>query len=150
MKIPDGLSHTSLNLVCKLKKSLYGIKQSSRQWFAQLSMELLHQGFVQSKKNYSRFIKRTSTSFTIFAVYVGDIIITGDHMVEIQSIKSKLNSIFSIKEFGRLHYFLSLEVSYTAEGILLTQQKFTNDLLHDYELCSFKKVVTPLPVNLKL
>lgn len=67
-------------------------------------------------------------------------------MAESQSIKSNLHRVFSIKDLGRLDYFLGLEVSYTAEGIVLTQQKFTNDLLHDSGLCSFKKVVTPLLV----
>ena len=58
MKILDGLDNTPSNNVCKLKNSLYGLKQSSRQWFAKLTMESHHQGFVQSKNKFSQFIKR--------------------------------------------------------------------------------------------
>ena len=67
MNPPEGLPHAP-HLVCKLKKSLYGLKQASRQWFAKLTIELLHQGFIQSKHDYSLFTKETSTSFTIVAI----------------------------------------------------------------------------------
>lgn len=56
MKLPEGLE-VDLSLVCKLKKSLYGLKQASRQWFAKLTIELTHLGFIQPKNDYSLFIK---------------------------------------------------------------------------------------------
>lgn len=95
MQPPDGLN-VAPHLVCKLKKSLYGLKQACRQWFAKLHLELTHQGFVQSKNDYSLFVKRTTTSITIVAVYVDDIILTGDDF------NSITNKAFSIKDLGRL------------------------------------------------
>lgn len=56
MKPPEGLTVDS-NLVCKLKKSLYGLKQASRQLFAKLHLELTHQDFTRSKNDYSLCIK---------------------------------------------------------------------------------------------
>ena len=150
MKIPDGLDNPSSTNVCKLKKSLYGLKQSSRQWFAKLTMELHHQGFVQSKNDYSLFIKRSSTTITIAAVYVDDIILTGNNMAVIQSLKSHLHRIFSIKDLGRLSYFLGIEVSYLPDGIVLSQRKLTTELLQRSSIHQFKKVTTPFPLNLQL
>ena len=49
MQIPQGYPKDK-NMVCKLIKSLYGLKQASRQWFAKLVQELLAQGYIQSKK----------------------------------------------------------------------------------------------------
>ena len=92
MKIPEGLQTSSPNNVRKLQKSLYGLKQSLRQWFAKLTMQLHHQGFVQLKSDYSLFIKRTPLSITIAAVYVDDIILTENSMPAIQSLKSHLNN----------------------------------------------------------
>jgi len=49
-----------------------------------------------------------------------------------------------------LHYFLGFEVTYLPEGISLSQQKFTQDLLKDTAFVSFKSVATPLPLHCKL
>lgn len=147
MKIPDGLLAPS-NHVCRLNKSLYGLKQSSRQWFARLTTEMLNQGFVSSHSDSSLFLKKTSTCFTIAAIYVDDIILTGNNISDIQSLKSHLHRIFSIKDLGKLHYFLGLEVTYLNDGIALTQRKFTNELLRDCGITDFHKVATPLPLHL--
>lgn len=149
MKPPEGLSHDP-NLVCKLKKSLYGLKQASRQWFAKLTLALLDQGFLQSMNDYSLFTKRTASSFTIVAVYVDDLIVTGSDSSVIQSLKHHLHRAFSIKDLGSLHYFLGLEVSHLATGIAITQRKFAKELLQNSGISHFKKAVTPLPFNLKL
>nr|GEV64818.1 retrovirus-related Pol polyprotein from transposon TNT 1-94 [Tanacetum cinerariifolium] len=84
MQMPQGyvgkgenVHDTSSTLVCKLKKSLYGLKQASRQWFVKLSSILLSFGFVQSKAEYSLFIKSDTYSFTATLVYVDDLLITG-------------------------------------------------------------------------
>ncbi|XP_057526361.1 uncharacterized mitochondrial protein AtMg00810-like [Amaranthus tricolor] len=108
------------------------------------------EGYTQSKNDYSVFSKKTSTSITILVVYVDDIIITGDNLFLIQSTKAHLKKIFGIKDLGKLNYFLEFEVTYIDDGLVLSQHKFTTDLLHDSGLTSFKNVVSPLPLNLKL
>lgn len=149
MRVPEGLD-AAPNVVCRLRKSLYGLKQASRQWFARLTSEMLHQGFVQSQYDSSLFLKQASTSFIIAAIYVDDILLTGNNTAGIQSLKSHLHRIFSIKDLGKLHYFLGLEVTHLSDGIALTQKKFTKELLRDCGITEFQKVVTPLPLHLKL
>jgi len=56
MKMPEGIPNPH-NKVCKLAKSLYGLKQASRQWFAKLADFLTQQGYIQSKNDYSLFLK---------------------------------------------------------------------------------------------
>jgi len=111
MEVPKGIPNPS-NKVCKLKKSLYGLKQASRQWLTKLSNTLISLGYQQSKNDYSLFIIKSSTNITITEVYVDDIMLTGSNPAEIQHVKQHLHKCFGIKDLGRLHYFLGLEVSY--------------------------------------
>lgn len=152
MRVPEGI-HNPFNLVCLLRKSIYGLKQASREWHAKLVEELLCQGFVQSKNDYSLFIKRSNGLLCIAAVYVDDVILTGDNITAIHDLKAHLNDKFGIKDLGRLHYFFGIEVSHSSAGITLCQQKFANQLLResgwDFST-SNNKACTTLPVHLKL
>lgn len=138
--------------LCIIKKSLYGLKQASRQWFANWSskFELNKQGYTQSKNNYSVFLKHNGTLLTIVVVYVDDIIITVDDSAIILHLKAHLDQVFSIKDLGILSFFLGIEVSYLSQGIVLTQAKFTKELLSSCDMDVSKPAVTPLPLHLKL
>ncbi|CAO2815837.1 unnamed protein product [Amaranthus hypochondriacus] len=149
MVLPEGLSAPP-NTVCKLRKSLYGLKQASRQWFAKLTAALLSQGFTQSKLDYSLFTHRANGSITIVAVYVDDIVVTGDAPDVISHLKDHLNKVFSIKDLGPLSFFLGLELTYSQNGIIVTQQKFSRELLRDSGIDDIVPHVTPLPLNHKL
>jgi len=81
---------------------------------------------------------------------VDDILITGSDFEEVQHVKQHLNAKFGIKDLGKLHYFLGLEISHTAEGILLSQQKFTRELLQNCGFSLKQHASTPLPLNCKL
>ena len=101
MKVPEGVQAPPGH-VCLLKKSLYGLKQASRQWFATLLDELQSQGFVQSNNDCSLFLKKENGDVTIVAAYVDDIILTGSNEATITALKSHLHSTFSTKDLGIL------------------------------------------------
>ena len=84
------------------------------------------------------------------AVYVDDILLTGNNNFVIKQIKQHLDAVFTIKDLGKLRFFLGIEVDYTSQGMILTQQKYAKDLLRTSGVTEFNYVVTPLPVNLKL
>ncbi|XP_069154520.1 uncharacterized protein [Solanum lycopersicum] len=114
MEVPPGLAVQSPNLVCKLNKSLYGLKQASRQWYAKLTEALCSRGYTHSMYDYSLFYKKTLKSAVYVVVYVDDIVLTGTDVDEIADLKVYLHNKFKIKDLGLLHYFLGMEVLHTA------------------------------------
>ena len=132
------------NLVCKLNKSLYGLKQASRQWFENFSNTILHMGFVQSKPNYSLFTHTQGSSFTMLLVYVDDILLIGNNPACVAGLKKLLDDRFGLKDLGPLRYFLGLELARTDEGISLNQRKYALEILKDTSFISSKPVKFPM------
>lgn len=155
MKIPLSLqvsaaSSSKAPLVCKLKKSLYRLKQPSTQWFSKLSEALLSRGYISRKNDYSLFTKRTSTSLVVLVVYVDDILLARSGISEMSSLKSFLDQQFKINDLGLVHYFLGIEVITHDSGYLITQQKYTSDLLEEFLCSQFTSAFSPLDPTAKL
>ncbi|RVW44971.1 Retrovirus-related Pol polyprotein from transposon RE1 [Vitis vinifera] len=110
MSPPPGLQRQGEeNLVCRLHKSLYGLKQASRQWFAKFSEAIQSVGYAQSRADYSLFTRKQGKSFIAILIYVDDILITGNDPVSIVATKKFLHSHFHLKDLGDLKYFLGIE-----------------------------------------
>jgi Reverse transcriptase (RNA-dependent DNA polymerase) len=138
------------NLVCKLNKSIYGLKQSSLIWYEKLSSYLISCDFKISSANHSLFSKK-STDFTIIVlVYVDDIIITGNSLDEIKRVKLQLKENFDIKDLGLLKYFLGIEITRSPKGLFISQRKYTLYLLKETGKLACKPISTPIEGRYKL
>lgn len=80
MELPKGHPLHGTNFVCKLNKSIYGLKQASHLWFEKMASVLLTFGFTQIVTDYSLFVYKTDDIFVAVLVYVNDILLTGDAM----------------------------------------------------------------------
>ncbi|GJZ52807.1 retrovirus-related pol polyprotein from transposon TNT 1-94 [Tanacetum coccineum] len=147
---PQGYNKAAKGQVCKLNRSLYGLKQASRQWNHELTKFLTSLGYEQSKHDYSLFVKNNKASFTTTLVYVDDVLITGNSEEEIINLKQALDKKFTIKDLGLAKYFLGTELCGTPTGTHLNQRKHIVDLLSDVGLTAAKPAEFPLPTELKL
>ena len=103
MVLPPGFHskgepiHDKGQLVCRLNKSLYGLKQASRLWFSKFSHTILKCGFQQSKLDYSLFIKRSKNTFIALLVYVDDILIVRNNDQAIHELKHFLSNNLNLE-----------------------------------------------------
>jgi Reverse transcriptase (RNA-dependent DNA polymerase) len=132
MLIPPGhKEENNSNFVCKLKKSIYGLKQSPRAWYEKLSSYLISCGFITSKADSSLFVNLDKYDTTIILVYVDNIIITGNNLEKIRQVKKQLRKNFDIKDLGLLKYFLGIEIAHSPKGLFISQRKYIIDLLKE-------------------
>ena len=122
MVVPQGVKCSKPNQVCKLLKSLYGLKQASKKWYEKLTSLLISQGYQQSNADHSLFTFQNGKNFTALLIYVDDVILAGNSIAEFTRIKNILDSNFKIKDLGTLKYFLGLEVAYSKLGISVCQR----------------------------
>jgi hypothetical protein len=150
MTVPQGVTSPKPNQVCKLIKSLYGLRQASRKWYERLTSLLISQGYLQSSSDYSLFTLTKQDSFTALLVYIDDIILAGNSLAEFDRIKTIMDEEFKIKDLGKLRYFLGIQVAHSKSGISICQRKYCLDLLKDTGLLGSKPAPTPLDSSTKL
>ncbi|KAM1346354.1 hypothetical protein ACFX13_036411 [Malus domestica] len=136
--------------VCRLKKSLYGLKQSPRAWFGRFTKSMRAFGYRQSNSDHTLFLKRQNGKLTALIVYVDDMVVTGNDPEERAALQRYLSTEFEMNDLGSLKYFLGIEVSRSSSGIFLSQRKYIIDLLHETGMSACQPVATPLEEGLKL
>ena len=100
MKQPEGFTiKDKKELVCKLKKSLYGLKQSPRMRYQKFNTYIQGLGFVRSKVDHCVYYKQVGKHFIYLVLYVDDMLV-GNNMDVIKEVKMQLSSKFDMKDLG--------------------------------------------------
>jgi hypothetical protein len=151
MTQPEGfVSPGEENLVCKLNRSLYGLKQSPRCWNQVLDEYLKSLGFFQSSADQCVYVRNTNGVKTLLAVYVDDIVLLSDNEQSMSEIKTALSSRFQMKDLGQLHFCLGINMVFSDDSIKLSQPHYTQQILDKYNMRNCNSVSTPMATDVKL
>lgn len=150
---PEGFTKKNENgekLVCKLKKSLYGLKQSGRNWNNMLHGFLTDQNFAQSVADPCLYTKCECDTVTMTLIWVDDIIVAASNDDALNAIKKSFKDRFKMKDMGMLSWFLGIEFTFDSEGsISMNQSKYCERILEKFHMkdCNPKTIPCDLSIS---
>ncbi|KAL9966545.1 hypothetical protein ACROYT_G024633 [Oculina patagonica] len=139
-EVPPG---SEGKLVYKLNKSLYGLKQSGRNWNHVLHCFLQENDFVESPVDNCVYTKQVGSGLVAMLVWVDDIIIAASDMVLLSKTKEMLNKRFHMKDLGRLSYFLGIHFEQGDGFVKMDQKRYISKVLERFEMSDGKPKPTP-------
>ena len=148
---PEGLD-SNKGIVFKLRKALYGLKESAKCWHDHFSGFLLDIGFRQSENDSCLYIKKYHNHFVYLIVYVDDIIVASESMKVVADIKARLMSRFKMTDKGILKHFLGFSIDYNpTEGrLIIDQRRYIQNLLIKFNMTTCNGVSSPIESRLIL
>ena len=141
-------------MVCSLKKSLYGLKQSPRQWYKRFDRFMFNQKYTSSQFDHCVYFRILADgSFIHLLLYVDDMLIACKSKVEINRLKAQLSREFEMKDLGEARKILGMEITRDrANGTVhLTQKQYLKKILQRFGMTvKTKPMTTPLAPHFKL
>ena len=139
-------------LVCKLKKSLYGLKQSPSMWYQKFDTFIQGLCFTKSKVDHYVYFKLIGDHVIYLVLYVDDMLLVGNDKEIIQDLKTQLSSKFDMKDLGGANYILGMEIKRdrAKRKLWLNQRKYVKTILQRFNMQDSKPVKVPIPVGVKL
>jgi hypothetical protein len=139
-------------LVCRLRKGLYGLKQSGRAWNQEIKQKLISFDFKQSKADDCVFVKTLGESIVIIVLYVDDMLIAANNLQALRKTKEDIHHAYDVNDLGEASEFLGMRIvrDRRNKSIFITQPGYTSDVLSRFNMSNAKPVATPLNPAVKL
>ena len=146
MKQPEGyVKQGQENLVCKLNKSFYGLKQASRCWYETFDQFLKKPGYKQCTVDSYMYIKRVGENFLYIALYVDDLLLASNNLELLKGEKELLETRFHTKDLGEAYYCLGIQIQRNRDNkeMILHQTKYLSDVLKRLGMENCNAIATP-------
>ncbi|KAH9704469.1 hypothetical protein KPL70_011474 [Citrus sinensis] len=154
MAQPEGfIEKGSEDKVCLLKKSLYGLKQSPRQWYLKFDEFMISHGYCRSRFDNCVYYKLSSSGGGIYLLlYVDDMRIACKHKEEIKKLKVELSTDFEMKDLGAATKILGMHIirDRNSRTLYLSQADYVKKVLARFKMEDSKPVTTPLSAHIQL
>ena len=150
MAQPEGYVNPKFpNRVCKLQRSIYGLKQASRQWNKRFDSEIKKFGFSQNLDEPCVYHKVSGSEVIFLILYVDDILIIGKDIPSLHEVKAYLGKCFSMKDLGEAAFILGIKIyrDRSQRLIGLSQSAYIDKILKKYNMQDYKKGYLPMQVD---
>jgi len=140
------------NRVCKLKKALYGLRESPRAWYECFDDYIRKLGFKRSNNDYCLYIGTRENENIFVILFIDDLLICGRDKKKIDEIKMGLSKRFSMKDLGKVEMYLGIRINYDDKvgKMTLDQNNYIESLATKYDIGSAKLYQTSMEQNLSI
>ncbi|GJY12254.1 retrovirus-related pol polyprotein from transposon TNT 1-94 [Tanacetum coccineum] len=140
------------NLMCKLNKSLYGLKQKPRQQCLKFDSFMQRAGYKRCAMDHCCYLKKVGSSFIILLLYFDDMLVVGSDMAEIKKLKRQLSQEFEMKDLGSAKQILGMSIirDKTKGTLRLSQEKYIRKVLEKFNMKDAKARCQPLGDHFEL
>ena len=153
MQQPEGFVIAGQEqLVCKLRKSIYGLKQAGRAWFEKINAALIGMDFTPLDSDHCVYVRHQGDDVLYIVLYVDDLLLIGSSLAEVKQLKTDLSARFEMTDLGEAEYVLGLQLTRNrrARTLSLSQSDYIRRLLERYGMSDCNKAPTPIPTGLRL
>ena len=155
MEQPQGfVAAGQENLVCKLNKSIYGLKQASRLWYQKIDSALIRHGFHKMHADQCMYYWSDDSNSTIIwlTIYVDDLLIASNSLMKLNQFKERLSLTFAMKDMGEAHFILGIQIERDRQRRTLTisQRQYIQSVLERFGMADSKAISTPMDVKVSL
>ncbi|GKB68319.1 retrovirus-related pol polyprotein from transposon TNT 1-94 [Tanacetum coccineum] len=151
---PEGFKQKGKeNLVCRLNKSLYGLKQVPRCWYKRFDSFIRSLEYNRLHADPCAYFKRFGNDdFIILLLYVDDMLVAGPNKDHINKLKAQLAREFEMKDLGPTNKILGMQIhrDRVSRKIWLSQKSYVKKILQRFNMQDCKPISTPFPTNVKL
>ena len=148
MTQPKGFTKEK-DLVCKLQKSLYGLKQASRAWYQRIDSFLLNKGLKRVESDHSIYTQILPNESLIITIYVDDLLLVGSNLSFINDFKNILSREFNMKDLGEAKFILGIKIERATNHLYLSQEEYLTRVLRRFGMTNCKSTNTPLELGAK-
>ncbi|GLJ06696.1 hypothetical protein SUGI_0045460 [Cryptomeria japonica] len=137
------------DMVCRLHKDLYGLKQGSRAWYERLHIHLMKIGFLRTSDDSNIYLKFEGDKILVSEVFVDDIIFGGNDDMS-NNFADEMKNEFEMSLVGEIKNFIGLQIQQMKNGIFVKQYKYVKEVLKTFGMSDYKPVGTPMVIGCKL
>ena len=150
LELPEGLVVDRDVIALRLRKSMYGLKPASRNWYLKLHDALTKLGFTSFLPDQCVFIYRDTNEIAVLAVYVDDCLLVSSNSDLRQSIVQLLGNIFEIKVMSEPRLFVGLELRRYEQAFVISQKQYLTKLARKFGVTDPQFTKTPMDTKLHI
>jgi hypothetical protein len=143
LTVPEGMDNVKPGSVLRLNKCLYGLRTSGNRWNKLFNSDIEGLGYKRTKTDPCLYVREESGVTSYIALVVDDMMIATTSVYEYKRVLRELNTKYSMKDEGKMEFFVGIQVQQREDGIFIHQQKYAEEVLRRFGMDDCKPADTP-------